>query len=257
MVVYVGKAKNLRRRLGQYRNARRLKAHWKMREILKAAVSLDWEELSSEGEALLRELSIIQELRPRFNEASTFFDYYPLVGWKPVGTGGRICFVLTTRPGFFTDFELHGAFRSSGRTNEAFLALERLLRRVARPLPRTQLWSEGLLRGRSAGTQGFVVGGLPQEWLEKLSRFFRGQSSAAMEDLLLTILDQGQTRFATRSAATEDFKALKRFWLHEALPLRRVLDRLPADYPVPQRARDGLFLQARGRAPLIAVSSSG
>ena len=40
VVIYVGKAKNLRRRLASYRNAGRKKAHRKMRRIVKAASSL-------------------------------------------------------------------------------------------------------------------------------------------------------------------------------------------------------------------------
>ena len=52
-VVYVGKAKNLRRRLSQYRNAGRRKVHRKMRLIVREAMSLHVETLADEQAALL------------------------------------------------------------------------------------------------------------------------------------------------------------------------------------------------------------
>ena len=42
-LIYVGKAKNLRRRLSQYRNAKRRKKHLKMREVVKEADRIEIE----------------------------------------------------------------------------------------------------------------------------------------------------------------------------------------------------------------------
>src|SRR5688500_8733930 len=77
--VYVGKAKNLRRRLAQYRNAKRCKAHRKMRSIIGDAAKIEWEIYPSDLEACLQEAKLIQTLRPRWNVAGAFAFLYPLV----------------------------------------------------------------------------------------------------------------------------------------------------------------------------------
>src|SRR4051812_34525524 len=79
-LIYVGKAKNLKRRLGQYRNAKRRKKHLKMRRIVADAGRIEFEVCPSELDACLLEAKLIQELRPRWNTAGAFYFLYPLVG---------------------------------------------------------------------------------------------------------------------------------------------------------------------------------
>ena len=64
-LIYVGKAKNLRSRLLSYfrENSRDPKAG----KIIQQTRVLVWEQLSDELAALLRELELIQTLRPKFN----------------------------------------------------------------------------------------------------------------------------------------------------------------------------------------------
>ncbi len=54
-VIYVGKAKNIRRRLSSYRNAGRKKAHRKMRKIAQAAASIEVRLVESDADALVLE----------------------------------------------------------------------------------------------------------------------------------------------------------------------------------------------------------
>ena len=248
-VIYVGKAKSLRRRLSQYRNARRVKAHWKMREILKQAQSLEWELCPNEAQALLRELELIQTLQPRYNLASTFFSYYPYMGWKRLPGTQVDVFVLTRKPELFSDYSLHGAFRSSGSCESAFRGLEFLLRRVAHPLPRSKTWGPSA-GGRDRKALCFAVQGLPMGWLQQLDRFFRGEGREAMEELVLTLLDQGTSRYSSRDEIEEAFLSLRRFWRHEVKPLAKALTVVrraggTVAYPVMQRERDALFIRMR------------
>src|SRR5690606_28539103 len=67
VVVYVGKAKNLRRRLANYRNATRKRIHRKMRVLVRDAAELRYEVCPSEQAALLREGELIRELKPHYN----------------------------------------------------------------------------------------------------------------------------------------------------------------------------------------------
>ena len=71
-LIYVGKAKNLRRRLGQYKNAKRTKKHRKMRLIVSEADRVETEDCSSDLDAYLLEAKLIQELRPKWNTAGAF-----------------------------------------------------------------------------------------------------------------------------------------------------------------------------------------
>lgn len=66
-VIYVGKSKALRTRLLSYFRAQY--PHDKGARILREAAALEWEPLPSEFAALLRELRLIKQLRPRYNVA--------------------------------------------------------------------------------------------------------------------------------------------------------------------------------------------
>ena len=65
VVIYVGKAKSLRRRLSDYRNASRRKAHRKMRAIVRDAATVETRDVATEADALLLENELIRELRPQ------------------------------------------------------------------------------------------------------------------------------------------------------------------------------------------------
>src|SRR6478736_2714224 len=134
LLIYVGKAKNLRRRLGQYRNAKRRKAHAKMRKVVSDAVRIEYELCPSDLEACLLEARLIQEHRPRWNTAGAFYFLYPLIGirWDQ----GITHFCYTTQPEHFPEFELHGAYRSRGISGGAFWALMELLSYVGHRMPR-------------------------------------------------------------------------------------------------------------------------
>jgi excinuclease ABC subunit C len=66
-VIYVGKSKALRTRLLSYFRAKFPED--KGARILREAATLEWETLPSEFAALLRELRLIKQLRPRYNVA--------------------------------------------------------------------------------------------------------------------------------------------------------------------------------------------
>ena len=66
-VIYVGKAKNLRRRLASYRNASRKKAHKKMRAIVRKASSVEIRQVDTNADALVLENELIRTLRPKLN----------------------------------------------------------------------------------------------------------------------------------------------------------------------------------------------
>ncbi len=67
-VIYVGKARNLRKRVGQYFTpSRTMRADIKTRALLDAIWDFEWHLAGSEPEALLLEGRLIKEYRPRYN----------------------------------------------------------------------------------------------------------------------------------------------------------------------------------------------
>ncbi|HUF62313.1 MAG TPA: excinuclease ABC subunit UvrC [Verrucomicrobiales bacterium] len=67
-VIYVGKARDLRRRLAHYfAPSRRTLADLKTRSLIHSMWDFDWHEVRNEAESLLLEGKLIKEFRPRYN----------------------------------------------------------------------------------------------------------------------------------------------------------------------------------------------
>ncbi len=239
VILYVGKAVHLRRRIAQYRNASRLKRDRKMRDIVRRATSLEWETCESDLDACLREVRLIQEHRPPVNVAGAYSHRYPYLGVGGEGDDDvRFAFVFS--PDHAPDFQLFGAFRSREAVIEGYLALVRLLRFVGH--------GKRAAGPRQSGAYRYVFRRLPRDARNSWTRFFRGEARDALEDLTLRLLSNAGAR-AKAVDVQKDIDALRRFWDDEAVPLRAMLLATGySQYPVPQRERDPLFLRYRAEA---------
>jgi predicted GIY-YIG superfamily endonuclease len=240
--LYVGKAKNLRRRLGQYRSASRRKATRKRWEIVRAASSVRVRTCASELDALLVETELIQRLRPRFNVASAFEFLYPCIGLRRGAAG--LDLVCTTSPDAFAGFTLCGAFRSPALTRAAFASLVALLGHLGHVEPSRRVTDVP----RVPYSRVVRFRQLAPSWDGELLRFLRGAGGSALEGLCLALVE----RASARSSAAETQRhldLLRRFSAEESEPLRAVLARSGREGAfLPQRERDAAFLVAR-RAP--------
>lgn len=250
VLIYVGKAKNLRRRLAQYRNAKRRKKHAKMRSIVADAVRVEFETCADEFAALKLENEWIQAHRPKWNVAGAFYFLYPLIGVSRVDGELRLCY--TTMPERFPEFRFYGAFRSRERTKDGFFALVELLRLIGHSAPtkRNKL-PKDLPRGST-----YLVGfrQIPAEWIGLLDSFFRGSAFDAIEELSLLLLDR-PTAVARRAETQVLLRTIRLFWRHEAVALRRAcLKTCWKGYPVAQQERDLLFIAFKSGADLTAAS---
>lgn len=243
-VIYVGKAKCLKRRLAAYRTlplASRRKRHRKIKTILSAAASCTWEVAASHLDACILELRLIQSLKPRLNISASFSSSYPFIGTRDAQ--GRLYFALGSRPGKLEGYQLFGAFRSREVTAEAFYALLGLLKFV------------GHKEKSRGGAHGFRQ--LPVAWRDELHAFFAGSSRAALQTLTMRLLESAGAR-ARRTDVQAQLIALQRFWELEAEPLGRALRETgyTGAYPVPQVERDPLFTRWRLAAERVATSTS-
>lgn len=238
-LLYVGKAANLRRRLGQYRTTGRKRRERKRRALLKSATSIAWDVCESTLAATLMEIRLIQSLRPPRNVTSAFPFLYPFLG---IHAGDReTYFCLTTSPAAFPVFDLHGAFRSREVTGEAFFSLLRLLKFVGHPVPRHRCRRFGAApHSRVAGFRR-----LPSETADGWRRLLRGESREALEALALELTEHDGAR-ARAAEIREDLLAIDRFFENEARALARAIavTGYPG-YPVAQQDRDVLFATYR------------
>jgi hypothetical protein len=234
-LIYIGKAKNLRRRLAQYQKPKRGKKGRRMRSLLKEAEKIRWEVEPSDLAASVREARMIQIHRPRWNLVGTFTFLYPFLGLKRVSE--ELFFCYTTKPEANEGFQFYGAFRSREVTGEAFFALMKLLPFV------------GHRRKNDPPAAAFTyVGGfrkLPSGYDALWDRFFRGHSVEALEVLTLKLLENAGAR-AKRDEVQASLDLLWRFWKYEAKVLAVVISKTDySTYPVSQTERDPLFLSYR------------
>src|SRR5579859_6401353 len=120
-VLYVGKAKNVRKRLSSYARANApLPA--RILRMIAATVSVEIVSTTTETEALLLEANLIKQLRPRFNvqlRDDKSFPYILITGdhWAPQILKHR---GAQSRPG-----QYFGPFASAGAVNRTITALQR------------------------------------------------------------------------------------------------------------------------------------
>src|SRR5262245_38423473 len=214
MVLYVGRAANLRRRLGQYRLAGRRKKERKRRALGRAAARSVWEVGESPLAAALAEVRAIQPLRPPQNVASAFPFLYPYVGI--VAERGEMYFCLTTSPQAFPAFAFHGAFRSREVTRDAFFGLTDLLRYVGHPVPRHRCRRFGA--APHSHVRGFRR--LPSDSAGAWEALLRGASREGLEALALRLLEHADA-CARREETQRALRAVGRFFEREARLLAR------------------------------------
>ena len=241
-VLYVGKAKDLRRRLTAYRHASRRKAHRKMRTLVRVAAALEVRPQPSETQALLFENQLIRTLRPSYNVDGAYAFLYPSLG---VGRhDGRVLLAFTSSPEKWSGLDLrwHGCFRSRVRARAAFDALVALFARLGHLEPASRLPVVPLRRG----TRLEAFRRLPPQLPAAADAFLAGDST----DLLPLLFDRLlETSRALREAADveADLRTLDDFARSDVAPLRRVLQTMGRSGCVPGDERDALFIAARHR----------
>jgi predicted GIY-YIG superfamily endonuclease len=86
-IVYVGKAKNLRKRLGSYRVANPERMRSRHLKLLHAVERIEIQTCASEAAALAKESELLRNLRPRFNRAGTWPASPKSLGWRLTENG--------------------------------------------------------------------------------------------------------------------------------------------------------------------------
>lgn len=239
--IYVGKAKNLRERIRQYRNATRKKDHKKMREIVRAATALNFHVVESEKEALLLENQLIQELRPEFNISGAFSFLYPALG---IGSDDGVFYLCySTDSEFFehTPFKMYGVYRSRGLTKDAYYALVRLLSFLGHREPRQRL--KHVPTSRYTSLSGFRQ--IPPEAAVGLADFLNGKNRKFLRVAIDSLLEKPSAR-GEAEKVQDAVNSLIVFFREEAHPLKKAKKKsgFPSEF-LSQTERDRTFILAR------------
>ena len=87
IVLYVGKAKSLRHRLGSYRVANPERMKRRTLRLLRMVERIAWEECSDESAAIRREAELLLTLKPKFNRAGVWQGPKRFLAWRSHHTG--------------------------------------------------------------------------------------------------------------------------------------------------------------------------
>ncbi len=114
-IIYVGKAKSLKNRVGSYFQDYR-SLHIRTRQMLESAVAVEWITVRSDIEAILLEYSLIKQHKPRFNVRLIDDKSYPylmltMIDSWPRAVVGRGAFIKGNR--YFGPFTHAYAIRNS------------------------------------------------------------------------------------------------------------------------------------------------
>ena len=241
-VLYVGKAKNIRRRLSEYRNASRRKAHRKMRTLVREAAQLEVRLESSEPEALSLENELIQTLKPRYNIEGAYSFLYPAIGLKRTRAHTLLCF--TTRTEAWQQFGFHwfGVFRSRLRAKQAFDTLAELLARLGHLEPVASLDAPSIRGSRIVGIRK-----LDLTVFSAVEEFLSGSSGPGLGIVSRALLDKPRARLES-SQVEDQLRSLAEFHRVDLVRLRHALRAVGRSGTfVSQRERDALFIEARAR----------
>ena len=128
-LLYVGKAKNLRRRLFSYKRAKAGQVSRKVGRLISQIEEIVWVETETERDALLLENRMIRGDRPPFNHANKEPETYYYVYLNPnAGNENALEFRLAMRIHKETDpVHWHGCFKGHRMVRQSFGCLLRML----------------------------------------------------------------------------------------------------------------------------------
>ena len=127
VILYVGKAKNLHKRLGSYRVANPDRMSRRQLRLLRSVARIELQECPDEPTALVRESELLRSVRPRFNRAGTWPAPPRFFAWRCVEQQLELAVAETPD----ANWRCYGPLRGAAFVLRAVLA--RLLWLVAHP----------------------------------------------------------------------------------------------------------------------------
>lgn len=119
-LLYVGKAKNLSKRLKQYLDISKLEPH---KQVMRTLVSrVDWDITATESDALLLEQNLIKTLKPKYNIMLTDGKMYPMIAL----TASEYPRLLKFRGKISQRRDVYGPYPSVSALNETIKTIQKV-----------------------------------------------------------------------------------------------------------------------------------
>jgi predicted GIY-YIG superfamily endonuclease len=151
LVLYVGKAKNLRKRLNSYRVANPDRLGRRHLRLLRQVMKIELQECTNEAAALAKESELLRELKPKFNRAGVWPGNPRYLVWRLVGS--KLELAISKRPA--EGWQGFGPFGSGVIYLRASLA--RLLWYVLNPGIGSTAMPAGWLHGRLGAVASIAI----------------------------------------------------------------------------------------------------
>jgi excinuclease UvrABC nuclease subunit len=183
-LLYVGKAKCLKKRLLSYRNCSPLRLSRKIRHLVHMTRKITWQELDSELDALLEENKLLRSTKPVFNRVNTKPESYPYLCLQKVEANHLRLWRHFGDHREVPSEELHlmvGAFKGRRRLYEFLEVLGRLTVLLLaeageeRPFLRTRRVMQGSARGPQLNMRFETPPW--KNWTQHLESYLLGKSS--------------------------------------------------------------------------------
>lgn len=220
-ILYVGKAKSLRRRLRSYRHLDLARAAENIRRLLPRVRKIEWEVLPNEAAATQRERELIRALVPPYNIADAWTEDYFYIGLRQ---GRRLELSLTSEESNLDRYQLHGCYPHRRLTKDAYSALLRLIYAVTHQKPR--FYFPARLAGRSPVYRYSFARDRIEKWERLLSNFLHGHRSQFLSTLVSALLANLTLPPQIRQGLQRDLETLQKLH-HVSRDFRR---RFPGDY---------------------------
>jgi excinuclease UvrABC nuclease subunit len=174
-VVYVGKSKDLRKRLGSYRVANPDRMPRRHLRMLRLVVRVDLEKYPDESTALARESELLLKLKPRFNRAGTWPSPPRFLIWRT--SGDYLEIAVSDKPE--AGWEVFGPLRSmAGHFRNA---LARLFWCATNPNRSPSGMPLGWIHGQFESLTRIRTHPAPFEFAARLRNLCSGQSESLVE----------------------------------------------------------------------------
>jgi len=198
-LIYVGKAKNLRQRLGSYRYVHPDRDSRKTWRLVNAVRRIEWQTCADHAAALLLESRLLREHRPRFNRANVWPWAAIYIGIK---TGDADVRLKLARE-LDEEYQWFGAYKAFGIY--AFSAMRRLLHQQYDDSNTPLSWFSADA-GRSFQVESIVLD------TGKLIDFFAGRSREFLDDFECVADSIGSQSIANQNLVLNDLILLEEFY---------------------------------------------
>lgn len=213
--LYIGKAKNLRKRLQSYQ---RVKPEVDSRKVLRLVYlirEIRWEECASETEALLRENHLLRTEKPPFNQLNTHPESYYFIGLKV--TDCHFSLRLTTSP-LADEDQLFGAFKGRGLIRRGYGALLRMIWLSCTQTPTVRFEFPGVLVRRVVPYRYSIWINDPsrmemkRKWESAIQQFLKGTSQKLLTMVSECLLEKTEIPPFYYHLIQEDLETLGEFF---------------------------------------------